>query len=102
MDEDQADRVALLGVEAADGLPVLFDSGIRSGADVVKALALGATGPSAIASASRETWSSRDEVGTKMISSQPPASNAAAYDLTISALTAAPVAIWPAKSPSQP
>jgi lactate 2-monooxygenase len=29
-------------VEAADGLPVLFDSGIRSGADVVKALALGA------------------------------------------------------------
>ncbi|MGD9620522.1 MAG: lactate 2-monooxygenase [Mycolicibacterium sp.] len=30
-------------VEAADGMPVLFDSGIRSGADVVKALALGAT-----------------------------------------------------------
>ena len=30
-------------VEAADGLPVLFDSGIRSGADVVKALAMGAT-----------------------------------------------------------
>ncbi|GAB2998548.1 lactate 2-monooxygenase [Mycobacterium bourgelatii] len=30
-------------VEAADGLPVLFDSGIRHGADVVKALALGAT-----------------------------------------------------------
>ena len=30
-------------VEAAAGLPVLFDSGIRSGADVVKALALGAT-----------------------------------------------------------
>lgn len=30
-------------VEAADGLPVLFDSGIRNGADVVKALALGAT-----------------------------------------------------------
>jgi lactate 2-monooxygenase len=30
-------------VEAADGLPVIFDSGIRSGADVVKALALGAT-----------------------------------------------------------
>jgi lactate 2-monooxygenase len=29
-------------VEAADGLPVLFDSGIRSGADVIKALALGA------------------------------------------------------------
>src|ERR1700723_3292571 len=29
--------------EAADGLPVLFDSGVRSGADVVKALALGAT-----------------------------------------------------------
>lgn len=30
-------------VKAADGLPVLFDSGIRSGSDVVKALALGAT-----------------------------------------------------------
>jgi lactate 2-monooxygenase len=30
-------------VEAADGLPVLFDSGIRSGVDVVKAIALGAT-----------------------------------------------------------
>ncbi|MEV0093250.1 alpha-hydroxy-acid oxidizing protein [Streptomyces sp. NPDC050738] len=30
-------------VAAADGLPVLFDSGIRSGADVVKALAMGAT-----------------------------------------------------------
>ncbi len=30
-------------VEAAGDLPVLFDSGIRSGADVVKALALGAT-----------------------------------------------------------
>ena len=30
-------------VEAADGTPVLFDSGIRSGADIVKALALGAT-----------------------------------------------------------
>jgi lactate 2-monooxygenase len=30
-------------VEAADGLPVLFDSGVRSGVDVVKALALGAT-----------------------------------------------------------
>jgi lactate 2-monooxygenase len=29
-------------VDAADGLPVLFDSGVRSGADVVKALALGA------------------------------------------------------------
>ena len=28
--------------EAADGLPVLFDSGIRSGVDVVKAIALGA------------------------------------------------------------
>ena len=30
-------------VETADGLPVLFDSGVRSGADVVKALALGAS-----------------------------------------------------------
>ncbi|WP_137148092.1 lactate 2-monooxygenase [Mycolicibacterium sp. CR10] len=30
-------------VEAANGTPVLFDSGIRSGADIVKALALGAT-----------------------------------------------------------
>ncbi|MDT8910696.1 alpha-hydroxy-acid oxidizing protein [Amycolatopsis sp. PS_44_ISF1] len=30
-------------VEAAGEVPVLFDSGIRSGADVVKALALGAT-----------------------------------------------------------
>lgn len=30
-------------VDAADGTPVLFDSGVRSGADVVKALALGAT-----------------------------------------------------------
>ncbi|RDI50080.1 alpha-hydroxy-acid oxidizing protein [Nocardia mexicana] len=29
-------------VAAADGLPVLFDSGVRSGADIVKALALGA------------------------------------------------------------
>ncbi|MEV4342089.1 alpha-hydroxy-acid oxidizing protein [Streptomyces sp. NPDC049590] len=29
--------------EAADGLPVLFDSGVRTGADVVKAIALGAT-----------------------------------------------------------
>src|SRR5271156_6504678 len=30
-------------VEAAGGLPVLFDSGVRSGADVIKALALGAS-----------------------------------------------------------
>ncbi|MET9288278.1 lactate 2-monooxygenase [Nocardia beijingensis] len=30
-------------VAAADGLPVLFDSGVRTGADIVKALALGAT-----------------------------------------------------------
>jgi isopentenyl diphosphate isomerase/L-lactate dehydrogenase-like FMN-dependent dehydrogenase len=30
-------------VDAAEGLPVLFDSGVRNGADVVKALALGAT-----------------------------------------------------------
>jgi lactate 2-monooxygenase len=30
-------------VEAAGDMPVLFDSGIRSGADVIKALALGAT-----------------------------------------------------------
>jgi lactate 2-monooxygenase len=30
-------------VEVAEGLPVLFDSGARSGADIIKALALGAT-----------------------------------------------------------
>lgn len=30
-------------LDAADGLPVLFDSGVRSGADIIKALALGAT-----------------------------------------------------------
>ena len=30
-------------VEAADGLPVLFDSGIRSGADIVKAIAAAPT-----------------------------------------------------------
>lgn len=30
-------------VAAADGLPVLFDSGVRSGADIIKALALGAS-----------------------------------------------------------
>ncbi|MFF0627037.1 alpha-hydroxy-acid oxidizing protein [Streptomyces sp. NPDC004296] len=30
-------------VSAADGLPVLFDSGVRTGTDVVKVLALGAT-----------------------------------------------------------
>ncbi|TDD81813.1 lactate 2-monooxygenase [Saccharopolyspora karakumensis] len=30
-------------VDAADGMPVLFDSGVRSGADIVKALSLGAT-----------------------------------------------------------
>ena len=30
-------------VEAADGTPVIFDSGVRSGPDVIKALALGAT-----------------------------------------------------------
>ncbi|WP_210587691.1 alpha-hydroxy-acid oxidizing protein [Streptomyces sp. GESEQ-35] len=30
-------------VEAADGMPVLFDSGVRTGADIVKAVALGAT-----------------------------------------------------------
>ncbi|MFF2809792.1 alpha-hydroxy-acid oxidizing protein [Streptomyces sp. NPDC058000] len=30
-------------VSAADGLPVLFDSGVRTGTDVIKALALGAT-----------------------------------------------------------
>jgi lactate 2-monooxygenase len=30
-------------LKAAEGLPVLFDSGVRSGADIVKALAMGAT-----------------------------------------------------------
>ncbi|NNH74868.1 lactate 2-monooxygenase [Nocardia uniformis] len=30
-------------VAAANGVPVLFDSGVRSGADIIKALALGAT-----------------------------------------------------------
>jgi len=30
-------------IEAADPMPVLFDSGVRGGADVIKALALGAT-----------------------------------------------------------
>jgi lactate 2-monooxygenase len=30
-------------VEAVDGMPVLFDSGIRSGVDIVKAIALGAS-----------------------------------------------------------
>jgi lactate 2-monooxygenase len=30
-------------VEAADGMPVLFDSGVRSGSDIAKALAMGAT-----------------------------------------------------------
>ena len=30
-------------VQATAGRPVLFDSGVRSGADIVKALALGAT-----------------------------------------------------------
>ncbi len=29
-------------IDAVDGLPVLFDSGVRSGADIVKALAMGA------------------------------------------------------------
>jgi isopentenyl diphosphate isomerase/L-lactate dehydrogenase-like FMN-dependent dehydrogenase len=33
----------LPAVDAADGIPVLFDSGVRSGADVIKAVALGAT-----------------------------------------------------------
>jgi lactate 2-monooxygenase len=30
-------------VEAAEGMPVLFDSGVRSGSDIAKALAMGAT-----------------------------------------------------------
>jgi lactate 2-monooxygenase len=30
-------------VEAAAGMPVLFDSGVRSGSDIAKALAMGAT-----------------------------------------------------------
>lgn len=30
-------------VEAAGGTPVLFDSGVRTGADIIKAVALGAT-----------------------------------------------------------
>ena len=51
-------------VDAAEGMPVLFDSGVRSGADVVKALALGAT---ASASAGR--------TGTARRSAAPPASS---------------------------
>ena len=51
-------------VDAAGGLPVLFDSGIRSGADVIKALALGARGvagrPNAYGSASAAPTASSD------------------------------------------
>jgi FMN-dependent dehydrogenase len=59
-------------VEAADGMPVLFDSGVRSGSDVAKAVALG-----------RPPWGSAARTRTPWPS-------------------AAPTASWPNCAPSSP